>query len=71
MADLSTLQEDLAAYRAARTKILSGQEYSIGGRRLQRPDLQAVEKKIEELEARIAILQNSGRIKTSTAIFGG
>ncbi len=72
MATLSELQTTLAAYKAARDKILSGQEYSIGGRRLRRPDLAEVEKRIEVLESRIAIIQNnSGKIKTSHAVFGG
>jgi hypothetical protein len=70
MTTLATLQEDLAAYRAARLKILSGQEYWIGSRKLRRPDLAVVESTIRELETRIAMLQNDGKIKTSHAVFG-
>ena len=70
MTTLSTLQEDLAAYRAARLKILEGQEYSIGSRKLRRPDLAVIEKTIRELETRIAMLQGDGKIKTSHAVFG-
>ncbi|WP_028575037.1 hypothetical protein [Desulfonatronovibrio hydrogenovorans] len=71
MANLTTLQNDLALYRAAREKILIGQEYAIGSRRLRRPDLAEIEKKITELEARIAIVQRKGRINTGHVIFGG
>jgi hypothetical protein len=71
MTTLSTLQEDLVAYRAARLKILSGQEYWIGSRKVRRPDLALVENAIKELETRIAILQNDGKIKTEHAVFRG
>ncbi len=72
MATLSTLQSDLATYRAARDKILNGQSYTIGSRQLRRPDLAEVEKRIEQLEYRIAMLDNnSGRIKSTNVIFGG
>ena len=71
MANLTTLQSDLALYRAAREKILTGQEYTIGSRRLRRPDLNFIEKKIEELEARISMLSSGGKILTGHAIFGG
>jgi hypothetical protein len=70
MTTLSTLQEDLVAYRAARLKILRGQEYWIGSRKVRRPDLALVENAIKELETRIAILQNNGKIKTEHAVFG-
>lgn len=71
MANLTTLQSDLALYRAAREKILTGQEYSIGSRRLRRPDLSEIERKITELETRIAMLDNGGRINTGHVVFGG
>ena len=72
MATISELTETLNAYKAARTKILNGQEYSIGGRRLRRPDLAEVEARIRELETRILLLENnSGRIKSTSAVFGG
>jgi len=71
MANLTTLQSDLALYRAAREAILTGQEYTIGSRRLRRPDLAVIEKKIEELETRIAMLDKGGRINTGHVVFGG
>ncbi|MFW5931352.1 MAG: DUF6148 family protein [Desulfosalsimonas sp.] len=72
MTTLSELKEDLSKYKAARDKILTGQEYTIGGRRLRRPDLAEIEKRIEVLEARILMMEsNSGKIKTSHAVFGG
>ena len=71
MANLTTLQSDLALYRAAREAILTGQEYTIGSRRLRRPDLATIEKKIEELETRIAMLSKGGRINTGHVVFGG
>ena len=71
MANLTTLQSDLALYRAAREKILIGQEYTIGPRRLRRPDLSEIERKITELETRIAMLDNGGRINTGHVVFGG
>lgn len=71
MTTLATLQEDLAVYRAARLKILSGaQEYSIGSRKSRRADLAPIEAAIKELETRIAILQNGGKINTEHAVFG-
>ncbi len=71
MATISELQEDLQAYRSARNAILTGQEYTVGSRRLRRADLAEVNKAIKELEYRIAMLGNSGKIKTNHAIFGG
>ncbi len=71
MATLTTLQNDLVLYRQAREAILTGQEYAIGSRRLRRPDLAVIEKKIEELETRIAMAGQSGKINTGHVIFGG
>lgn len=71
MTTISELQADLQAYRSARTAILTGQEYAIGNRRLRRPDLAEINKEIRELESRIAMQSNSGKINTGHAIFGG
>jgi len=71
MTTLSQLQEDLALYRAARQKILMSQEYTTGNQKLRRADLAVVEKTIRELETRIAMLRNGGRINTNHAIFKG
>lgn len=52
-------QSQLAAYIAAETAVLSGQEYEIAGRRMRRADLKAVrdgitywQQKVDELEAK-------------------
>lgn len=71
MANLTTLQSDLVLYRQAREAILSGQEYAIGSRRLRRPDLAIIEKKIEEIETRITMLSKGGKINTGHVVFGG
>lgn len=61
MATLAELQEDLAAARAARLRILESQEYSVGdgviNRRNRRADLEQVNKLIKDLEAQIATAQ--------------
>ena len=71
MSTLSTLQEDLAKYKSARDAILTGQEYRIGGRMLRRADLSVIEKSIRDLETRIAMAANGGRINTGHVVFGG
>lgn len=68
---LQQLQSDLTKYRAARDAILTSQEYQIGTRRLRRPDLAAIERTITDLESRIAILSNGGRLNTGHVVFGG
>lgn len=54
------LQDRLAAYLNAETKILAGQEYQIGdgvtARKLRRADLGAVQAEIRKLSADIAAL---------------
>ncbi|MFY8148339.1 MAG: DUF6148 family protein [Prochlorococcaceae cyanobacterium] len=56
---LTTAQAQLDAYLAAETAILSGQEYSIGTRRLKRADLAMVQagitlwnQRVQDLTAR-------------------
>ena len=56
---LTTAQAQLDAYLAAETAILSGQEYSIGTRRLKRADLSMVQagitlwnQRVQDLTAR-------------------
>ena len=68
---LASLQEDLTKYRAARDAILTGQEYRIGGRMLRRADLSVIEKSIRDLETRIAMADQGGRINTGHVVFGG
>lgn len=72
MATITELQEELALYKDARKKILTGaQSYRSVDFRADRADLSAIEKRINELESRIAMKANSGRINTAQAIFGG
>lgn len=58
MATLAELQQDLDAARAARLRILTAQEYSIGdgtiNRRTRRADLEQVNALIKDLESQIA-----------------
>jgi len=56
MATLAELQEDLAKYKAARDRILEGGQASgTGGANVTRANLETIEKRIENLEARIAL----------------
>ena len=68
MATLSELEEDLAAYRAARNKALTAQSYRMGEMELKRPELKNLETKINELEIRIARLKGPTH---SYPVFGG
>jgi len=56
---LAQAQAQLDAYLAAETAVLGGQEYEIGGRRLKRADLQAIQaginlwnQRVQDLTAR-------------------
>ena len=72
MATITELQEELALYKDARKKILTGaQSYRAGDFRADRADLERIEKTIADLERRIQVKSNSGRINTGQAIFGG
>lgn len=72
MATITELQEELALYKDARKKILTGaQSYRHGDFRADRADLERIEKAIADLERRIQVQSNSGRINTAQAVFGG
>lgn len=60
---LAQAQAQLDAYLAAETAILGGQEYEIGGRRLKRADLQAIQAGISLWNQRVQDLtvRASGR----------
>lgn len=47
---LLNVQERLKAYYSAELAVLSGQEYSIGSRKLVRADLSEIRKSISDLE---------------------
>ena len=61
MTRLEELKERLQMYREAEQKIINGVEYSIGDRRLRRPDLSAVRAAIQDLEDEIALLEEPQR----------
>jgi uncharacterized membrane protein YgaE (UPF0421/DUF939 family) len=73
MTTLSELQADLAKYKAARDRILSsGQSFADAtGRQISEGTLFRLENKINELENRIAMLQNSGKLSGYQPVFGG
>lgn len=60
MATLAELQEDLAAARAARLRILQAQDYTVGDgviqRRTRRAELEQVNALIKDLDAQIEAL---------------
>ena len=71
MSTLSALQDRLIKYRSAEDAILTGQEYRIGSRMLRRADLSEIRAEIRDLETRIAMAANGGRINTGHVVFGG
>lgn len=64
MPTLTELQTRLAEYRAAESRILKSQEYTVGqgmnARRNRRADLEMVQNQIRELEAEIDKAQGAG-----------
>ena len=68
---LASLQEELAELKAARSRALQSQEYGIGSRRNRMADLAEINRAIRDLETRIAIAANGGRINTGHVVFGG
>lgn len=64
MPTLTELQARLAEYRAAESRILKSQEYTVGqgmnARRNRRADLEMVQNQIRELEAEIDKTQGAG-----------
>jgi len=71
MATLEQLQEELTKAKAARESILNAQEYNTGEYSVRKADLRVLNNHIRELETRIAILKNKGRLNHGQAIFGG
>ena len=69
---LATAQTQLDAYLAAETAILSGQEYTIGIRRMKRADLEAVQAGIDLWNQRVQDLsarQRRGRSISPSPLF--
>lgn len=75
MATLTELQADLATYKAARDRILTGaQEASLGGQRSRQAELAEINRAIRELETRIALARASSggvRVTHTQAVFQG
>jgi len=73
MATVTELEQELSLYKTARQNILKyGQDMSMSdGRQLTHADLKWIDTRIRDLENRIQILNNGGRINTQQAVFGG
>lgn len=73
MTTLSELQSDLTMYRTARENILTAGQSAgdASGRSLTMADLKWIDRQIKDLESRVAQAQNSGRLPSYTAVFGG
>lgn len=57
---LEQAQAKLAEYLAAESAVLSGQDYTIGSRRLRRADLPEIRAGRREWEAKVGALENGG-----------
>jgi hypothetical protein len=57
---LAQAQAKLAEYLAAESAVLSGQDYSIGSRRLRRADLPEIRAGRKEWEAKVNALEDGG-----------
>ena len=75
MATAAELQERLALYRTAETRILEGnQSYTVGSTTFTRADLRTVRDEIRRLEARLEMAEIAAGSREplhSTAVFGG
>lgn len=72
MATQEEITADLALYRAARAKILEGnQSYTIGRRQFTRASLAEVQAEINRLEVRLSLLQAGGQMTAGVVSFGG
>ena len=58
---LKRAERRLGLYYEAEEAILTGQEYTIGTRRLRRADLKEVQSMIKQLENEVGSLQGSGK----------
>ena len=65
---LETAERKLAAYLAAEDAVLTGQEYSIGTRRLTRADLAEIRDGIAAWEQRVIRLSSGGGIRVRGAV---
>lgn len=65
---LSQAQDKLDAYMAAEDAVLTGQEYSIGSKRLTRADLKDIRAGIAMWEQRVIRLASGGGIRLRRAV---
>jgi hypothetical protein len=63
MNDLDRAKRRLELYYKAEEAILTGQEYTIGYKRLRRADLEDVQSMIKSLENQVKSLQSGGKNK--------
>lgn len=72
MQTLTELQERLKLYLDAETTILTtNQSYSIGNQEFSKANIMFIQREIRNLEQRIAVLSQNGRLSHSTTVFGG
>lgn len=72
MATLAELEAKLTSLQAKADAILNGgQGYNAPNRSLTRVDYATLQRQIENLERRIEVVRNSGRIPGSHVVFGG
>ena len=65
---LERTEARLALYYKAEKAILTGQEYTMGSKRLRRADLEDVQSMIEMLEKEVESLKQGGRNKVIRAV---
>ena len=61
--NVETLKQRLQLYLECEAAILRGQEYTIGSRRLRRPDLKEVRGIIDDLSEQIDSLENGRALR--------
>lgn len=71
MTTLSELKTELAEKKAALSRIQQSQSYRSGPYQNERMDPEGLRKEILDLEHRIAIVKNNGRVPGSGVVFGG
>ncbi|SDU38428.1 hypothetical protein [Desulfobacula phenolica] len=72
MATLTELQEELAQLKATAKSVRDGgQGYGQGNRSLNRVDYGTLQKEIRDLERRIEMAKNNGRLPGFHPVFGG
>ncbi|MFM1991330.1 MAG: hypothetical protein RJA99_4287 [Pseudomonadota bacterium] len=67
---LQQLRDRLTLYLEAEAKILSGQSYQLGDRRMQRADLSEVRQQIDVLSSQIARLESAAGSTRGRMRFG-